>query len=87
MYARPKELALGREEHRGGGRTSPRSTRSQPTTSNVVVLRVGDAWLVGVGKRAPHGFQCLHWSLLADRWIDSIEYVHYFPKDDTKRQT
>ena len=24
----------------------------------VVVLRVGDAWLVGVGKRAPHGFQC-----------------------------
>ena len=26
-----------------------------PTTPNVVVLRVGDAWLVGVGKRAPHG--------------------------------
>ena len=26
--------------------------------SNVVVLRVGDAWLVGVGKRAPHGFRC-----------------------------
>ena len=24
----------------------------------VVVLRVGDAWLVGVGKRAPHGFRC-----------------------------
>ena len=24
----------------------------------VVVLRVGYAWLVGVGKRAPHGFQC-----------------------------
>ena len=23
----------------------------------VVVLRVGDAWLVGVGKRAPHGFR------------------------------
>ena len=22
-----------------------------------VVLRVGDAWLVGVGTRAPHGFQ------------------------------
>ena len=25
----------------------------------VVVLRVRDAWLVGVGKRAPHGFQRL----------------------------
>ena len=24
----------------------------------VVVLRVGDAWLVGAGKRAPHGFRC-----------------------------
>ena len=24
----------------------------------MVVLRVGDAWLVGVGTRAPHGFQC-----------------------------
>ena len=23
----------------------------------VVVLRVGDAWLVGVGKGAPHGFR------------------------------
>ena len=22
---------------------------------SVMVLRVGDAWLVGVGKRAPHG--------------------------------
>ena len=59
MYARPNELALGREEHRGGGRASPRSTRLLPTTPNVVVLRVGDAWLVGVGKRAPHGFRCL----------------------------
>ena len=29
-----------------------------PTTPIVVVLRVGDAWLVGVGKRAPHGFRC-----------------------------
>ena len=26
--------------------------------TSAVVLRVGDAWLVGVGKRAPHGFQC-----------------------------
>ena len=23
-----------------------------------MVLQVGDAWLVGVGKRAPHGFRC-----------------------------
>ena len=27
----------------------------------VVVLRLGDAWLVGVGKRAPHGFPCPFW--------------------------
>ena len=26
----------------------------------VTVLRVGDAWLVGVGKRSPHGFRCLY---------------------------
>ena len=25
---------------------------------DVVVLRVGGAWLVDVGKRAPHGFRC-----------------------------
>ena len=31
-----------------------------PTTPIVTVLRVGDAWSVGVGKRASHGFQCLH---------------------------
>ena len=24
------------------------------------MLRVGDAWLVGVGKHAPHGFRCLY---------------------------
>ena len=29
-YARLKELALWREERRGGGRASPRSTRSLP---------------------------------------------------------
>ena len=28
-----------------------------PTTPMVVVVRVGDAWLVGVGKRAPHAFR------------------------------
>ena len=29
------------------------------TTPNVMVLRVGDACLVGVGKCAPHGLRCL----------------------------
>ena len=33
----------------------PRRGKSEPY---VVVLRVGNAWLVGVGKRAPHGFRC-----------------------------
>ena len=28
-----------------------------------------------------------HWSLLKVRWIDSIAYLHYFPKEDAKRQT
>ena len=30
-----------------------------PTTPYVMVLRVGDVWLVGVRKRAPHWFRCL----------------------------
>ena len=47
---------------------------------NVVVLRVGDAWLVDVGKRAPHWFQYLYWSLRMARWIDPIAYMHYLPK-------
>ena len=33
-------------------------TARQASQETVVVLRVGDAWLVGVGKRAPHGFRC-----------------------------
>ena len=54
----------------------------------VAVLRVGDALLVGVEKRAPHGFQSLHWPLLKARWIEgSTAYLHYFPKEDTKRKT
>ena len=41
-------------------------------STSVVVLRVGDAWLVGVEKRSPHGFRCL-WlvSPHSSRWIDS----------------
>ena len=77
--SRRKKLALEREEHRGGGRASPRSTWSLPTTSNVVVLRVGDAWLVGVGKRAPHWFQCLYWSLFVARCVDSVAYMPVAP--------
>ena len=34
----------------------------------------------GVGKRAPHGFQCLHWSLLKARWIDLIAMYALFPQ-------
>ena len=42
-----------------------------------MVLRVGDARLVGVGTRSPHWFQRLYWSLLMARWIDS-KLMHYF---------
>ena len=43
----------------GGGRASPSSAQIPAlTTPNVTVLRVGDAWLAGVGKRAPHGLRC-----------------------------
>ena len=54
----------------------------------VVVLRVGDAWLVGVGKRAPHGFQCPclvspHGSL--DRLKKSLYIIS--SSLDSKRQT
>ena len=50
----------------------------------MTALRVGDAWLVGVGKRAPHGLRCpclvsphgsldrlFGWSLLMARWLGS----------------
>ena len=52
-----------------------------------MVLRVGGAWLVGVGKRAPHGFRspCLvspHGSL------DRLESIYIIPSTlNTKRQT
>ena len=50
-----------------------------PTTPNAMILRVGDAWLVGVGKRALHGFRCLYLYLLMARWLGS-KLMHYFPK-------
>ena len=41
-----------------------------------MVLRVGDAWLVGVEKRALlMGSDALVWSLLMARWIDSKAYT------------
>ena len=64
-------------ETRAPGRRSRKpniDTFTAPTTLNVVVLRVGDAWLVGVGKRAPYGFQCVCWSLLMSRWMDSTAH-------------
>ena len=46
-------------ENTGEKVTQPKvDTFTAPTTPIVVVLRVGDAWLVGVGKRAPHGLRC-----------------------------
>ena len=63
------------------------STRVLPTTSNVALLRVGDAWLVGVEKRAPHGFRCPfvvspHGSLETLRSLNII-----FSTLNSKRQT
>ena len=43
-----------------------------------MVLRVGDAWLVGVGKRVPHGFRCLSRSHIMARWKDSKACMDYF---------
>ena len=43
----------------GGTRLVPREIITKLyVVYEVVVLRVGNAWLVGVGKRAPHGFRC-----------------------------
>ena len=70
-----------REKSTGEKVTKPKVDTFTATTSPiVVVLRVGDAWLVGVGKRAPHGFRrpCLvspHGSLDT---LKSLYGVHYF---------
>ena len=54
-----KRACLGERRAPGEKVTQPKvDTFTAPTTPIVVVLRVGDAWLVGVGKRAPHGFRC-----------------------------
>ena len=53
-----KSLPWG-EKSTGEKVTQPKvDTFTAPTTPIVVVIRVGDAWLAGVGKRAPHGFRC-----------------------------
>ena len=44
-----------------------------------MVLRVRDAWLVGVGKRAPHGNQCL-WLVAPHDSLDRLKVCAlYFP--------
>ena len=44
----------------------------------VVVLRVGGAWLVGVGKRAPHGLRCL-WLASPYGSLDRLKAYTLFP--------
>ena len=41
-------------------------------------LRVGDAWLVGVGKRAPHGLRCL-WLVSPHCSLDRLKASALFP--------
>ena len=53
-----KSLPWG-EKSTGRRSRKPKVDTVLPMTPNVIVLRVGDAWLVGVGKGAPHGFRCL----------------------------
>ena len=48
----------GRASHVGGMNSFYMKNRHS-LYMYVVVLRKGDAWLVGVGKRAPHEFRCL----------------------------
>ena len=44
----------------------------------VMVLRVGDAWLIGVGKRAPHEFRCL-WLVSPHGSLDRLKAYALFP--------
>ena len=62
-------------------------TFTAPTTSIVVVLRVGDAWLVGVGKRAPHRFQCL-WLVSPHGSLDRLKSLYILSSTlNSERQT
>ena len=62
-------------------------TFTAPTTSIVVVLRVGDAWFFGVGKRAPHGFRC-PCLVSPDGSLDGLNSLFaLFLVEDPKRQT
>ena len=45
--------------------------------AGVIVPRVGDAWLVGVGKRAPHGFRCL-WLVSPHGSLDGLKAYSLF---------
>ena len=63
---------------RGGGDTAT-SSREEIYFTPVMELRVGDASLVGVGKRAPHGFRCL-WLVSPHGSLDRLKtFRHYFP--------
>ena len=63
----------------GGGALFLPSSVSGNVTVDVMVLRVGDAWLIGVGKRAPHGFRCL-WLVSPHGSRDKLKaFMHYFP--------
>ena len=67
------EKSTGRRSRHPKVHTSPADDAKYDSTSS------GDAWLVGVGKRAPHGFRCLYYSLIMARWLGS-KLMHYFPK-------
>ena len=45
----------------------------------MTVVQVGDAWLAGVGKRAPHGFRCL-WLVSPHGSLDRLMAYTLFPK-------
>ena len=76
MYARQNELALWREEHRGEGRATPRSTRSLLRRRQL--LRYSEwgmrGWSV-LGSVLLMGSGSLVWSLLMARWIGSKAYT------------
>ena len=44
----------------------------------VMVLRVGDAWFVGVGKRAPYEFRCL-WLVSPHGSLERLKAYTLFP--------
>ena len=62
----------------GSTMASPANTSYFLQRTVVEVLRVGDAWLVSVGKRAPHGFWCL-WLVSPHGSLDRLKAYTLFP--------